>query len=197
MRTELDRLLADGEGAMTAAKAVRVADIYSRLGHDGAARALLAQYVDDSALSIGDCLKAASILSTVGDTANARRAMARIWKTKVVRDSSENLALAIRIFMASGEYDKLTEIVPRYLAMKPDDWRIWLEWATISASQGNAQEAMRAMQNALTKGGEDALVVIEKSQTLTALFQMFMRERQKGLGTPVGGFGPVAPGPRR
>ena len=199
LRAELDALLAEG-GAMAPSNAVRVADIYTKLGHDGAARALLGQYVSDPAMSIGDCIKAASILSSVGDAANATRAMLRVWKTKVVRDSSANLLVAIRVFRDGGDYEKLAELTPRYLAMKPDDWRVGLEWASICATMGNTDEALRALSNAVAKGGEDSLVAIEKSQILTQLFKELMRMRTSTRDPAGGGSGYtpfVAPGPRR
>ena len=129
--------------------------------------------------------------SSRGDAITAARAMSRIWRKDSVRRSPEAMRLAVHIFQSSGDMAKLAETLPAYLRLRPDDWQSWLSLAALESLRGRADDALAAMEKAVTYGGDKVLPVIEKSQTLLPVFEQFVRRRRSspqrapGAGLPV------------
>ena len=199
-QAELEACLASEQvgGKYPLDMAFRIAELEAKLGNEGGVRALLAKYVDEPGLSVGDGYRLALLLDKVRDVSNAARAMNRVWKSSWVLGNSERAMTAIRIYGSLGDMEKLRSLMPAYLKLKPTDWQAWLDWSLVQVTEGKIEAAMASLENGMRYGGEKAYAVIEKNQTLMALAQRVIRKLQQAQGAAgmmPGGVGmPLAPG---
>lgn len=172
--------------------ALQIAEIEIKLGNSFGAVHTLTPYIDDPKLSVGNAFRLANLLFEADGRQEAVRAMSRAIQSSYVQNSPDRLLVAIRIYAGIGDVAVLSRIMPRYLSMRPNDWHTLLDWAILNSMTGQNQEALSALERALSIGGQQALSYVERNQTLLPLVQQLIQLRQQGGrpqrgGMPMGG----------
>ena len=195
---ELSALLArvPPSGKPALADALRIAKLYGRLGAPGAPRSLLAGYVDEPGLNVGDCFDLALALEELGDAAGAARAMSRVWQSGYVMKNPERLWRAIRVFEAQYDSQKLAVLIPAYIEQKPVDWQGWVSRAILMCVTGRDVDAWSSLMKAYSFGGQKVLNAVENNPVLRSLYDRIAADSDGALpGVPAGaGLAPAYPG---
>lgn len=178
----------------TVETALQIAEIEIKLGNTFGALHTLTPYIDEPKLSIGNAFRLANLLFDAQGRQEAVRAMSRVIQSTYVQNNPDRLIAAIRIYAAIGDVGVLSNIMPRYLSMRPNDWNTWLDWATLNAMIGKTEDAMAALERGLAIGGQQALSYVERNQTLIPLVQQLIQMRQQGMRNPQRGALPMGRG---
>jgi hypothetical protein len=64
-----------------------------------------------------------------------------------------------RMYGSAKEYDKMVAPLQKYLQMKPDDWKAWLDMSLVHLAVGKTNEAIKAINEAVRIGGPEAIKI--------------------------------------
>ena len=77
----------------------------------------------------------------------------------------------------------------RYLGQRPNDWQAWIDLATLHLMEQDVPQAQQALRQAIERGREQALSIIEGNPQLRQLAIPMMQQGQIPASAPRTGGG--------
>jgi tetratricopeptide (TPR) repeat protein len=70
-----------------------------------------------------------------------------------------------------GDVNSLRNCLNKYLKLNPNDWRAWLDLATLNYQLKDKNAAKIAVDKAIRLGGSDAMNEVKKNQMLMDIYK--------------------------
>ena len=133
-----------------------------------------------------------ALLSSMRKFEDAAKVMDSVLARASTSLSPEQLLDIARIYGQAGDPDKMQMPLSRYLQLRPNDWRAWLDMALLRIMKQQRQEFQFALQKALELGRHEALQHIQENEMLrqaaVPILQQMQQQRSAVGGLP--GLGP-------
>ena len=112
------------------------------------------------------------------------RAIRRCIET-MPKDAPSTIYLDIaRLYSEARLPDRIVDVMARYLAREPGDWKGWLDMATLQLSLKKTKEAEAALQQAVKHGGAEAIALIKKDKRFADVRKQVMSRARSLMNLP-------------
>lgn len=172
--TEKEQMLQSGQ-KIEARTAIDLADLY-REGNQSAKLAGLAEnMLSNSNLPPQIFFRLAGILKQAGMIDHMNRCMDAFERNATNNVPPEAYVEAARIYAQTQQIEKMLRSLDTYLAMRPNDWKAWLDRATIMIQLKQTNGVTESINRALSAGGQDALLSVQSDKR----FAGFIKQKQR------------------
>ncbi len=102
---------------------------------------------------------------------------------KMPADTPANVYLAIaRMYATASQTTKTMTVLEKYLAKAPNDWKAWIDMAVMQLNTGNKTGALRSVEVALAKGGQEAQQIVSRDGRFNPI-RKELQSRQRSIMT--------------
>ncbi|NLF21538.1 MAG: DUF2723 domain-containing protein [Lentisphaerae bacterium] len=169
------------------AVAMELAGLYRDMGNTDAAARLLLPCLNDSRLTVREAYELGIMLDALKSHAGAVRAM-DIVMDNIPDNAPADLFLNLaRVYANAQEAKRMIKPLTRYLGQRPDDWQAWTDLATLHLMEQDLPQARQALRQAIERGREQALSVIESNPQLRQLAIPMLQQGQIPASPRAGG----------
>jgi len=140
--------------------AFELSDCYYQLRQIDRAAAVINNILSITNLPAPHCLTAAKIFSRLGRVAEMNKAITMCTNNLPANTPAEVFVEIAGLFAQSHQFDKMTDVLKRYLESCPDDWKAWLDLATLQVAAKQNEDALKSIENAVRKGGSEAIKLV-------------------------------------
>jgi len=151
---------------LTAEDAFELSDSYSQLGQVDRAISVINNILAATNLPAGHCLTAAKIYNRFGRVGEMNSAIAMCTNRLSTNNAQEVLIDIAGLYAQTGQFNKMAEILKYYLKTYPDDWKAWLDLATLQIEAKQTADATMSIERAARRGGAQAVKVINNNPRL-------------------------------
>ena len=90
----------------------------------------------------------------------------------------------VRLYAATRNAAKMRGPLTQYLNRRPQDWKAWLDMATLQLSLAQSNDAARAVEQAIRFGGNEALSLVRQNPNLAAVQNRALSRTRNLIGIP-------------
>ncbi len=102
---------------------------------------------------------------------------------KMPADTPANVYLSIaRMYATASQTTKTMTVLEKYLAKAPNDWKAWIDMAVMQLNTGNKTGALRSVEVALAKGGQEAQQIVSRDGRFNPI-RKELQSRQRSIMT--------------
>ncbi|MDI6775416.1 MAG: DUF2723 domain-containing protein [Verrucomicrobiota bacterium] len=84
----------------------------------------------------------------------------------------------------TASLQKMFAVMEKYLSLRPNDWKAWLDLASLAVALNRGDAAVRAIRDALRRGGPEARSLVEQNPRLAPLLPKAMPASLPRFGVP-------------
>jgi tetratricopeptide (TPR) repeat protein len=170
-------------GRMDAQTAYEIGMCYRDLGNNDVAMRYIEPLASVTGLPANLMFAVGSALSGGKRHDAAVKAMDQILDHLPASMPPQQLLDLARVYEAARRPDRMVIPLNRYLQLQPNDWRAWLDLATLHALGRQGSQAQAALRRAFDFGREEALKAAQVSEILRPLVAAALQQR--GAAAPV------------
>lgn len=156
---------------MEAMTALELADLYREATQVSKLAALTDNILANSNLPPQIFFRLATIVQQVGMFDHMNRCLDAFQANASNNVPPEAWVEAARLYAQTRQMDKMLYSLDQYLAMRPGDWKAWLDRASLMLELKKTEEASESINRALNAGGQSALDIIRNDKRFAPLLQ--------------------------
>jgi Flp pilus assembly protein TadD len=156
---------------MEANSALQLAALYREANQKGKLAGLTKSMLSSSNLPPQLYFKLATTLREAGMIDHMNRALASFEATASNNVPPEAYVQVARIYAQTRQVNKMLKSLDKYLALRPTDWRAWLDRATVMMELKQTNAATDSINRALSVGGQEALDTVRNDKRFASLIQ--------------------------
>ncbi len=181
LQQRIDKLQEESkDGRIDANKALALADLYRQTGDMGRFNQLARSLLDNKGLPPQIHFQLAKLYDAAGQPAQVGQAL-DLCTAAMPEDAPPGPYLEIaQLYSKARRADGMLKAMEIYLRKQPDDWKAWLDYASINVQLGNTNRALESLGVALRHGGAEAERLVAGNPILGPLRRQ-MTSRTKGL----------------
>jgi tetratricopeptide (TPR) repeat protein len=172
---------ANKAGKMDANKALQLADLYRQISQMNEFYRLTDSILANKKLPPQIHLQVADLYRRAKNPAKVVKALDQV-AANLPTNTPAEAYLQIATFYGSVKHASgMHRMMQRYLQLKPNDWRAWLDYATVSFQLKQDQAGLQSLHTAVRHGGTQAQAVIRGNAFLK---QRWDASRQSAPASP-------------
>jgi tetratricopeptide (TPR) repeat protein len=172
------------DGKMDISKAFELADLYRQAHQTQLFVAIISGILETPGLPPEYLFQAATLLRRANVVEEMNKALKRCMESLPPNTPPDRLLDIARLYGETKQYAKMGEVMQVYLTRQPNDWRGWLDMATVQISQNRKTEALQCLERAVRFGGNEAVRTIMKDPRLGPLYQPQTSSTRDLMGIP-------------
>lgn len=166
----------DAQGMLT------LADLYRQTGNMGQFLQLTGGLLNSPDVPSFMLLPLAQLYQQAGRQSEMLRAL-DLCMERLPADAPPEVVLDVaRLYRATGRAERIEGALRVYLDKRPQDWRAWLDLASLQAGRNDQEGASSAIGVAIRYGGQEAQQAILTNPQLAPIMQQRANRRQGVLG---------------
>ena len=159
---ELEKQRKDGK--IDVKVALRLAALYLQVNRRKEFETIIADILKVKQFPPEVYLRAATLLTKVRNTGQARKALA-LCESRIGPETNPKMLLSIAtLYAQSKQIAPAEKTMAEYLRRSPRDWKAWLDLGTMQISLKKNNEALNSLQQAVNNGGRSALQIINRDR---------------------------------
>jgi len=170
MIMQKERSLTTGQ-RMEANTAIELAELYREANQTTKLAGLTDNILQNSNLPPQIFFRLATIVQQVGMIDHMNRALEAFEASASNNVPPEAWIQLARIYAQTKQPPKMLAAVDKYLALRPTDWKAWLDRASLLIDLQQTEEATRSINEALRVGGQPALGLIRSDKRFAPLLK--------------------------
>jgi tetratricopeptide (TPR) repeat protein len=149
-------------GGLNVEAAFELSECYFQLGQPATAATILDGILAASNLPAYHCLNVAKLMLRAGRTPEMNKAIDMCTNRMPSNAPVEAYIDIARLYAQSGQLDKMGRTLEQYLRIQPNDWKAWLDLASIQIGMKQTNDASRSLEQALRCGGQQAMTIVNQ-----------------------------------
>jgi len=150
-------------------KAIELAAMYQRAGRIPEFMELTASILSDTNLPAIFHFRVAKLLAKAGKISEMADALDQCI-TRIPPDAPAKVLVDMRnMYAKARQPEKMHVVMEEYLERQPTDWKGWLELAALRIELNRTKAAIKALEQALRTGGNEALSAVGKDPRFAAI----------------------------
>lgn len=181
LQQRIDQLQAQSkDGRIDANQALELADLYRQTGNMGHFNQLARSLLENQGLPAQIRFRLAKLYDAAGQPAEVVKAL-DLCLASMPADTPAGPFLEIaQLYGKANRPDGMLRAMEAYLRKQPNDWKVWLDHASLNAQLGKPDRALESLGVALRYGGTQAEQLIAVNPVLGPLRRQ-MTTRTRGL----------------
>ncbi|MBP5319523.1 MAG: DUF2723 domain-containing protein [Kiritimatiellae bacterium] len=170
---------------LSAGELYELARAHQRLGQNDQAAACIQRLADMPGNTVNSLIDIGLFLGVLKKYNEAAAIIDRVFDRLPNDLQPEQLMGLVRIYASVPDPDKMYVPLSRYLQIRKDDWKAWINMATLSAARGQREQIFHSIQSAFMVGGDEAWKSICANPILRPYAEEMVRRARQ----------PIAPNP--
>jgi tetratricopeptide (TPR) repeat protein len=158
-------------GKFTPDHALKLAELYRQIGQVGRHNALLASILKTPNLPPNIQFKVAQAYDRTKNYKEMNKVLDKCLKQIPKNSSGQPFLDIARLYAKARNGIGMKNALNQYLQRTPNDWRAWMDLASIEVQLKNIPAANAALSSAIRYGGPEARQAIQKNQMLNNLLK--------------------------
>jgi thioredoxin-like negative regulator of GroEL len=175
------------QGKMDVQKALRLSDLYVNAGRMGPFMQLASQILGNTNLPSIFHFELARQYAKIRRLPEMMTCL-DLCMRGIPANINPDVYLEIARMYALGQdlssLQKMFAVMEKYLSLRPEDWKAWLDLASLAVAINRPDDAFKALREALRRGGPEARALIQQNPRLAPLLQRLPPQSFGPMGIP-------------
>jgi tetratricopeptide (TPR) repeat protein len=170
-------------GNLDVRSALELADLYRQANREQLFTALLHSLVGNTNVTAPFVYRAATMLHQAKQFGQMDAAIQACLERLPESTPPGIFIQMAKMYADAQQPARMRDTLRLYLARQPDDWKAWLDLATLESGLQNSNDAMNALSQALRLGGNEARHIVNNDERFAALRQRKTQQPASGRAT--------------
>ncbi len=175
------------EGRIDLPSALELSGLYLQIGQKSLFLQMLRGIIGTPKVDARTVFEAASSLHKVKEYEEMDRALRKFLTMRPPNPPAAVFLNMARMYADANRPDRMNEAIEEYLKLQPDDWKAWLDQASLLIAMRRTEDAVRSLEQALRLGGQEAAGIVQQDPRFAAIRHRAMDRSRLLMGLPPGG----------